>query len=123
VEIIGLKGAEAIVRCGPSAVRERFSFGNESLRAFRGAADASGRFIGPRLWVPHWLDLTGVKLFSEKLLAIPLSATSVSASFTRHVLSSIEIDTNSDVHFDGPKMDETSEATHAVKGLGCLKRT
>jgi hypothetical protein len=73
--------------------------------------------------VPHWLDLTGVKLFSEKLLAIPLSATSVSASFTRHVLSSIEIDTNADVHFDGPKMDETSEATHAVKGLGCLKRT
>jgi hypothetical protein len=27
------------------------------------------------------------------------------------------MDNRSDVHFDGPKMDETSEATHAVKGL------
>jgi hypothetical protein len=43
---------------------------------------------------------------------------SVSASFIREVLSqSIEMDTRPDVHFDGPKMDETSEATHAVKGL------
>jgi hypothetical protein len=27
------------------------------------------------------------------------------------------MDTKPNVHFDGPKMDETSEATHAVKGL------
>ena len=27
------------------------------------------------------------------------------------------MDTNPEVHFDGPKMDETSEATHKVKGL------
>jgi hypothetical protein len=27
------------------------------------------------------------------------------------------MDTKPNVHFDGPKMDETSEATHEVKGL------
>jgi hypothetical protein len=57
-----------------------------------------------------------VKLLSERLLAIVPNGMSVSASFTREVLSqSIEMDTRPDVHFDGPKMDE--------KGFGCLKRT
>jgi hypothetical protein len=44
-------------------------------------------------------------------------------SYDRSFLSILKMDTRPDVHFDGPKMDETSEATHAVKGLGCLKRT
>ena len=52
-----------------------------------------------------------VKLLSERLLAIVPNGMSVSASFIREVLSqSIEMDTRPDVHFDGPKMDETSEA-------------
>jgi hypothetical protein len=77
------------------------------------------RAFAVRLFLsPFFAGHNGLKLFLEKHIAIPLNGTSVPASFTRHVsFPHIETGSGPDVHFDGPKMDETSEATHEVKGL------
>ena len=70
------------------------------------------------IWFDKRIDGNSVKLFSERRFTIPRTGCLFPPpSFDRPFSPSIEIVTNLDVHFDGPKMDETSEATHAVKGL------
>jgi hypothetical protein len=63
------------------------------------------------------------KLFSGKLFAVPERNVYTRFAYLTRPFPYIETSSRPDVHFDGPKMDETSEATHEVKGLGCLKRT
>jgi hypothetical protein len=97
-EKFGRELLDPTVRLVPSeSVLPGFS-GTSRHRTFRGAAALS---------VPFLAGPNSVKLFSEKLLAIPRTECLSHFVHSAGLLSPfIEIDTNPDVHFDGPKMDK-----------------